>query len=204
MGSVNAESAALAIDEALKTDVRTPLAADIVGQVLAAAPFVAVPGAFNVRDLSQPGPAGGEDDNPKLRKGFIYRSGVLTFIKDEGKAKLASDLGITTIFDLRMDHERKRMASPEIDGIETRWLAPAQAPQPTDITKFAGEDGGVMGLLDMYRDILVTHVPIYRTVFEHIRDHPEKPILFHCTGTVYTPPPTFYVDKSRSKLTHRE
>ncbi|KAL2390940.1 hypothetical protein BDBG_00428 [Blastomyces gilchristii SLH14081] len=33
----------------------------------------------------------------------------------------------------------------------------------------------------MYQNILVTHVPIYRAVFEHIQDFPDQPFFFHCT-----------------------
>lgn len=66
--------------------------------------------------------------------------------------------------------------------VETRWLEPAREPLELNMDDFAGEDGGVGGLLKMYRDILVTHRPVYREILGHIRDHPDKPVLFHCAG----------------------
>lgn len=186
MASIIEPVTAQAIEQALKTDVRSALSADIVSQVLAAAPFVEVPGVFNMRDLSQPDTATGEAVPPLIRRGLIYRSGMLTFIKDEGKTRIASELGIKTIFDLRHVPERVKQASPVIDGVETRWLEPAREPDGIDIAAFAAEDGGIEAMLNVYRNILVTHVPVYREILEHIRDHPDRPILFHCTGTSYS------------------
>ncbi|KAL1959837.1 hypothetical protein VTO42DRAFT_982 [Malbranchea cinnamomea] len=78
---------------------------NVVARVLASAPFINVPRVFNLRDLSQPKTATTENpaaavEAPLIRKGYIYRSGLLAFIKDERKTKIASELGIKTIFDL--------------------------------------------------------------------------------------------------------
>lgn len=164
------------IEDLVKTPVFEVIPADVYGPIIAKAPFVTVPGAFNVRDLAQP------NATPPVRGGFLFRSGLLTKITDEGKLTLVRDLGVKTVFDLRSEKEREKLGAPKIEGVDMRWYAPAQEPQPYDLPNFAGEDGGITQLAEMYKDILVVHVPAYKAVFEHIRDRKDDPILFHCAG----------------------
>lgn len=34
----------------------------------------------------------------------------------------------------------------------------------------------------MYMAMLVSHKDAWRSILEHVRDHPDQPFLFHCTG----------------------
>ncbi|PGH05048.1 hypothetical protein GX51_03145 [Blastomyces parvus] len=175
MGS-NEQLPTYVLRDVVETDVLTAISADVVSHIISSPPFVSVPGLFNFRDLSHP-----HDTLTPLKKNYIFRSGMLAFLEEEGKAKLTTDLGVKKIFDLRGAPERDRFPSPEIEGVQYHWLPTAQ-----DTVKFSWADYG-MGdpaatMLKMYQNILVTHVPIYRAVFEHIRDFPDQPFFFHCTA----------------------
>lgn len=161
------------LQELLTTDIRIQIPEDVVTKATAVPPWQTVPGAFNVRDISA---------TSTLRPGFIYRSGVLRWITEEGKAVLRDSLGIRTIYDLRKPTERESLPSPVIDGVETVWLGYGSEPAPVDLKLFADGDDGARGYARMYLDLLNVLQPTYRRVFEHIRDSPEKPFLFHCMG----------------------
>lgn len=164
------------LQELLTTDIRIQIPEDVVSKITSVAPWITVPGAFNVRDISA------SPSTPTVRPGFIYRSGVLAGISEEGKSILKESLGITTIYDLRKSAERVKSPCPIIEGIETVWLPYGCDPAPVDLKLFAHGDNGVRGYVKMYLDLLDVLEPTYRRVFEHIRDSPEKPFLFHCMG----------------------
>lgn len=163
------------LQELLTTDIRIKIPEEIVTKITSVPPWQTVPGAFNVRDISA-----SSADN--VRRGFIYRSGVLAWITEEGKSVLRDSLGIKTIYDLRKPTERETLPSPVIDGVETIWFGYGSEPAPVDLKLFAYGDGGARGYARMYLDLLNVLQPTYRRVFEHIRDSPEKPFLFHCMG----------------------
>ena len=164
------------LQELLKTDIRTKIPEAVVSKITSSPPWVTVPGAFNVRDI------GHSPSTPNVRSGFIYRSGVLAGIKDEGKSVLRDSMHITTIYDLRKPQEREKSPSPDIEGVETVWLPYGTEPAPVDLKLFGCGDSGASGYAKMYLDIADVLVPTYRRVFEHIRDFPEKPFMFHCMG----------------------
>jgi hypothetical protein len=164
------------LDELLRTDIRTQIPDSVVAQIISSPPFVDVPGALNIRDVSN------VTTSPDVRRGFVYRSGTLIRISDEGKTKLARDLGVTKVFDLRNPSEREKAPSPVIEGIETVWLPYAATIAPVDAKDFERGDDGISGYLKMYLNILEICTPIFRAVFSHIKDVPEKPFLFHCSG----------------------
>lgn len=165
----------LSLNDLLTTDIRTQIPESTVARITSVAPWSTVPGVFNIRDLA-----------PNVRPGFIYRSGVLASISDEGKSALARTLNVTTIYDLRRPNEREKSPSPVIDGVDTVWLPYARNPAPVDLKQFAVGDNGVSGYVRMYLDTLDNLVPMFKKVLEHIRDSPEKPLLFHCTGEFYS------------------
>ena len=164
------------LQELLKTDIRTQIPEAIVSKITSSPPWVIVPGAFNVRAIGQ------SPSTPNVRPGFIYRSGVLSKITEEGKSVLTDSLRIATIYDLRKPEEREKSPSPDIKGVETVWLPYGTEPAPVDLKLFGCGDNGASGYAKMYLEIAEILVPTYRRVFEHIRDFPEKPLLFHCTG----------------------
>lgn len=81
-----------------------------------APPFVKVEGVINIRDF---GGLPTNDDNSKIRGGFLFRSGELTRITDSGKSTLRN-LGVKKIFDLRGEAEiaTYNSATSMIDDIE--------------------------------------------------------------------------------------
>ncbi|KKZ67761.1 hypothetical protein EMCG_06578 [[Emmonsia] crescens] len=175
MGS-NDQIPTYVLRDVVETNVLTSISAEVVSHIISSPPFISVPGLFNFRDLSHP-----HATATPLKKNYIFRSGMLAFLEDEGKVKLTTDLGVKKIFDLRTAPERERFPSPEIEGVQLRWLPSAQ-----DTVRFTWADYGVgdpvLAMMKMYKNILVSHVPIYRDVFEHIRDFPEEPFFFHCTA----------------------
>lgn len=179
MGSAAVEPTFI-LEEIVKTPVLEPLETAAVAQILSKPPFINVPGAFNVRDLGQL--TGSITETPTVKKGHFFRSGMISHITDEGKKSVTSTMGVKAIFDLRLADECAKAPSPVVDGVQTRWLAPAEEPAALVMSEFGAADGGIAAILKMYKNILVTHVPIYTSVFEHIRDFPDQPIIFHCVG----------------------
>jgi len=160
------------VRDVLDTDIRTPIPDAIVSKIISLPPFVNVPGVSNIRDLS--------NDN-KLRRGFVYRSGNLADILDAGKAVLVNELKITTIFDLRNQSERERVPGQEIEGIETIWMPYGARPASLNLKEFAEDEYGT-GFVKMYMGILNAAAPAITQIFKHIRDRPNDPFIFHCSG----------------------
>ncbi|EEH37041.1 hypothetical protein PAAG_07459 [Paracoccidioides lutzii Pb01] len=158
------------------TDILSPISTEVVNHIISNPPFVPIPGLFNFRDLSHP-----LITPPLLRQNYIFRSGMLSFLEEEGKVKLTAGLGVKKIFDLRSAPELVKFPSPEIEGVEVRWLPTVPEAKHFHVADYdVGDAGAVM--TRMYQNILVSHVPIYTSVFEHIRDLPEEPFFFHCTA----------------------
>lgn len=168
---MEAEKIAYDLQDLLSTDIRTSLPDDAVTAITSQGPFVQIPGSFNVRDLG----------GASLRRGFAYRSGALSSIYDEGKAALRA-LGVTTVFDLRNPGESAKHPAPVIEGVDIVWEPYTRDPEPTNPKDFAEEDDGVGGFVWMYTHVLEIATPIFKKVFEHVRDKPQQPFLFHCTG----------------------
>jgi protein tyrosine/serine phosphatase len=162
-----------------ETDVAQPLPSDKVQLTLTSSPFVYVPGTFNTRDVGQVPTAAGAPS--KLRSGFVYRSGALGRLTDDGKALLAEKLGVKKIFDLRSLEEHDQSPDPEIAGVENIWLPTTELVAKVDINDFI-EGLGEKGYVKMYLDVLRIYQANFKAVLEHVRDHPAEPFLFHCTG----------------------
>lgn len=159
--------------EVLHTDIRTPIPDTTVSKIISLPPFVTVPGVSNIRDLSH-----GAD----LRPGFIFRSGNISDVTEEGKTILTGKLNISTIYDLRNQGERERALAPQIDGVEIAWAPYGARPATLNLRDFAGGDESAHGFVKMYMGILDANTPILSQVFAHIRDRPREPFLFHCSG----------------------
>lgn len=173
------------LQELLATNIQTALPAEAVAEIISQAPFTTVPGIFNLRDISNatiptsPSPA-------VLRPGLAYRSAapVPTFTPD-GVTALNS-LGIKKIYDLRRPDERTKKPSPVIDGVEVVWIPDTLGGKPPNAAVVPPSDPekSTETLVQMYTTYLASHAPVYKAVFEHIRDEPETPFLFHCSGMV--------------------
>lgn len=161
------------VKDVLNADLTTAIPDSIRSKIISLPPFITVPGVPNFRALSH--------DN-KLRPGLVYRSGALTAISPEGKEIIANDLGITTIFDLRNSSERERAPSPEIPGTVTEWQPYGCHPASINLRDFAKEDYGLTGFVKMYTGILDASQPTLTQIFTHIRDEPNEPFVYHCSG----------------------
>ncbi|KAL2829055.1 protein-tyrosine phosphatase-like protein [Aspergillus pseudoustus] len=175
--------ATYSLRELVETDIKSALPADLVAEIVSQPPFATVPGIFNLRDISN---ATTPDSTfpPLLRSGYAYRSAApLSTLPDGGNTALAT-LGIKRIYDLRRPDERTKKPSPVIEGVEVIWIPdtlegkpPVSATEPVPDPEKSTER-----LVAMYNSYLVSHAPVYKAVFEHIRDEPEKPFLFHCSA----------------------
>lgn len=163
------------LEAVLATSILEAIDPAIVQDILSKRPFIAVPGIFNIREVSSPF---------KIRPGLIFRSGQISAYKSDSH-DLRDKHGIRTIFDLRTDAERLKHPSPTIDGIRTVNVkinvtgseALMHAPPELFI-----EENGKFGHVQMYSNILELYVEAYRQVMLYLRDGPVEPILFHCTG----------------------
>jgi hypothetical protein len=158
----------------LNTDITTPIPEAMVTKITSLPPFIPIQGVSNFRDLSH-------DDN-QLRPGFAYRSGNLSDITDSGKSIIASELGITTIFDLRNEGERQKAPAASIPGVDTIWVPYGARPATLNLRDFSGEDKGSAGFVKMYTGILEAAKPCFTEVFKHIKNCPDDPFVFHCSG----------------------
>jgi hypothetical protein len=161
------------LHDVLNTGLVTPIPESTVSKIISLPPFISVSGVSNFRDLSY-------ENN--LRPGYVYRSANLSDITEEGKVMFTADLGITTIFDLRNEGERAKAPPPHIEGIDTIWMPYGARPASLNLRDFAGEDKGANGFVKMYTGILEACVPVFTKVFKHIRDQPDDPFVFHCSG----------------------
>jgi protein tyrosine/serine phosphatase len=150
---------------------------------LSFSPFYHADGIANLRDL------GGYAISPttSLRRNFLYRSAHLSRVTPEGAKTLVDQLGVTTIYDFRSNAEVIRSPSCNVPGA-TRLHVPIfkdQDASPNGLSlryrDYISQDGP-MGFMRAYTAILVNGATAYRTIFEHIRDRPTEPLLFHCTG----------------------
>lgn len=158
----------------LSTNLTKPIDLTKVNHILARPPFLAVPGSFNVRDL-------GYGTMNAVKEGYILRAGSLENITAAGQAIL-QDFGITTIFDLRSEREKELAPTPDIPLIDNRWFPSTSTNTTTVAAQKHAEPAKSFTLTSMYLDLLETHKPSYKAVFEHIRDHPDRSFLFHCTA----------------------
>lgn len=161
-------------------DVTQPLPADVLRSTLAKPPFIHVPGTFNTRDLGLI-PTSSSSAPSSFRPGYAYRSGALTGLSDDGKALLAGQLGIKKIFDLRSVREHSQGPDPAIEGVQNVWKESAEDDAVLNLAEFI-EGEGEKGYERMYLEVLDIYQLIFKDVLEHIRDNPQEPFLFHCTG----------------------
>ncbi|CAL5865837.1 uncharacterized protein PFLUO_LOCUS43 [Penicillium psychrofluorescens] len=159
--------------QVLSTDICTPIPEATVSRIISRPPFITVPGVSNIRDLSH---------GNGVRPGFVYRSGNLSDITDEGKSVLVARIGVSTIFDLRNQSEREKAPSPEIEGIKTIWMPYGARPASLNLRDFARKDHSAIGFVKMYMGILNSAAPAFRQVFQHVQSCPHDPFIFHCSA----------------------
>ena len=162
-------------------------------------PFVNVEGVPNFRDIGgykclSP-PTSDSDPSAKfsIRQGYVYRCSELSQLTIKGDEMMTETLRIRTLYDLRSEREaanprgqpvgvtcistpvfRFSDVTPEIGVQQLRW---STAP---DIPAYSGFS---QGYVDWYRQIAIYGAKnAYRIIFEHIRDKPDEPFVYHCTA----------------------
>lgn len=158
-----------------ETDVIQEIPREQYGPVITSPPFVYVDGTFNSRDL-------GLLPGSPLRPGFAFRSGLLSNVTDNGKAKLVGELGIKRIFDLRSSQERQANPEPVLEGVESTWIPSTRPDSRPALAQFAEGEGNA-GYEDMYLEVIEVYAQSWKAILEHVRDRADEPFLVHCTGT---------------------
>ncbi|KIK70730.1 hypothetical protein GYMLUDRAFT_51940 [Collybiopsis luxurians FD-317 M1] len=146
-------------------------------------PFVEVEGVINLRSVGGNSTQTGQ----MVKHNIIYRSGDVSGITKKGREQFAH-LGVHTVFDFRADNEIKNYDSetPGIEGVEI-IRAPAGIQNSFDPVSIAirlkkWETDELDAFLTLYQEILETAAEAFRKVFLHLRDHPDRPCLVHCTA----------------------
>ncbi|KAF9076016.1 protein-tyrosine phosphatase-like protein [Rhodocollybia butyracea] len=146
-------------------------------------PFVDVEGVVNIRSVGRYTTTAGRAVKPNI----IYRSGDVSSITERGR-KQFSELGVHIVFDFRADAEIKDFDSstPPIEGVKM-IRTPAGIQRAFDPVSVAmrlkhWEENELEAFLSLYEEILETGKDAFKTVFLHLRDHPEEPCLVHCTA----------------------
>jgi protein tyrosine/serine phosphatase len=134
-------------------------------------PFVAVEGVVNFRDTIGGYPITGSGSK-SVKRGFVYRSAVLSRITNDGMKTLVA-LGIRVIFDLRSHGEVGNYLIPGV--VMTRIPVLSGYLPMEDRYHNLLSDNSTAAL---YAEVLTAG--LFRRVFEHIRDKPEEPFLIHC------------------------
>ncbi|KAI1440560.1 protein-tyrosine phosphatase-like protein [Annulohypoxylon stygium] len=165
---------AAALLKLAETDVSQEITKDQYIPILTQPPFVFVDGTFNTRDI-------GLVPGSPLKPGYVFRSGALAQLSDNGKAVLGGKLGVKRVFDLRSPEERGQAPDPALEGVEYVWIESARPDAAIELDRFVkgqGEDG----YRDMYLDVVDVYQESWKAILQHIRDRPADPFLVHCTA----------------------
>lgn len=119
----------------------------------------------------------------QVRKDFIYRSSSLDRVAQINIKDMIATLRISDIFDLRSNVE-VRSAMTKVRGATIHHVPAiteggfANSTLKEFYEKNQNDMPQAFCLLYMY--ICNQSTTAYRTIFEHIRDHPQEPIVVHC------------------------
>jgi protein-tyrosine phosphatase len=142
-----------------------------------------IPGAVNLRDFGgYPTHAG-----CLVRTGVLYRSGFTHGLSTEDTARLAGELGIRTVVDLRGEPERARgLTAFANHGIRTvhepidTMLGDAVSLAPGDLVQAIVR--GDFDWVTLYWSILDLNGPRFARLLGMLTEPAALPILFHCSG----------------------
>lgn len=164
------------------------------GRIGSIARWKNVEGVSNFRDLGGwliPSPTFYTDPDPRtkyyVRPDFMFRCANTAGLTGPG-AKSLQQLGCKTMFDLRSFEECTKdgipttLGSVDIDRVH----APVFGHEDYSPQAIALRMSNLMTSWDtyvnVYDHILEHGNGLFRTMFEHIRDHPGRPFVFHCTA----------------------
>lgn len=154
--------------------------------------FKTVDGIANFRDVG-----GWEIHNPTFkmgtssksryyaRSGFLFRCANTATVKDSGVDALRA-LGAKKVFDLRSIEECNKDTVPQKLQDVGRVAAPVYTSgfySPDQMAlRFTCLLTSWHTFAQEYDQMLQKGTDLFRTIFTHIRDHPEQPFVFHCTA----------------------
>ncbi len=142
-----------------------------------------IEGAVNLRDF------GGyrTEDGRRLRSGLLFRSGNTCGISSAGLARVAADLGVRTVIDLRSDRERQRESSAFGEhGVRVvhepldpgNGIAPGAPPALLVRSIILGEFDWV----DLYWSLIRHNGPRFARILDLLGQPGALPVLIHCAG----------------------
>jgi protein-tyrosine phosphatase len=142
--------------------------------------LVRLAGGHNFRDF------GGytTEDGRHLRRGMLFRSGVMSHI-DSGDAVTLRALGIETICDLRTAEERRHRPT-KWHGAATEMLAD-DATQPTATLQalladpYATRADMAAAMVALYAELPFKHVSMYRLMMRRLAEG-RAPLLVNCSA----------------------
>jgi protein-tyrosine phosphatase len=143
---------------------------------------LAVEGTLNLRDVGGYPTA----DGRVVRRGRLFRSDHLNGVTDDGLRALDA-LGLRTVLDLRVPHERERQPSRLPDGVDVHHVNPFTGGSAlTDVLEDirAGRVTSVTedDVADGYRTMLADAGVMFASVVLVAGQADRLPALFHCTA----------------------
>ncbi|SGZ57139.1 CIC11C00000005204 [Sungouiella intermedia] len=122
-----------------------------------------------------------------MRPGYLFRCANTIDISETG-AEALKNLGIRSVYDLRSIQEcEKDGVSPLFETVDVeRFHAPVFRNEDYSPQLIAVRLSHLITswhtYVNIYEHMLDSGTSLFRTMFEHIRDHPDRPLVFHCTA----------------------
>lgn len=140
--------------------------------------LIALEGGCNFRDLGGYGTV----DGRAVRRGQLYRSGVLSYLTSADNALLAG-LGIGAICDLRREHERwsEPTCWPDAGVDKLAWDDERDISMVSGLSGVRSAEQARAGMLALYQHMPTWLAPRLRGLFQYLAQRP-VPMLFHCAA----------------------
>ncbi|HEY3063733.1 MAG TPA: tyrosine-protein phosphatase [Chloroflexota bacterium] len=142
-----------------------------------------IDGAVNLRDF------GGypTEDGRRVRSAVLFRSGATGAISRAGLARVADELRIRTVIDLRSEKERQRSLSPfEEHGIDVvhEPLDPGSgiSPGAPSASLLARMAQGKLDWVELYWSLIQRNGDRFARIIDLLGRPGTLPVLIHCTG----------------------
>lgn len=139
-----------------------------------------VEGVANFRDIGGWKTSMPQWPGAAIKWGKVFRSANTDFMTPKGQENLKA-LGIKKIFDFRMPFEIKETNFELLSDVEFISLCP---PNKTEmgLEFYYNLAKSWKNYDNVYKGLLDNVIPFYKPIFEHLRDHADIPILYHCTA----------------------
>ncbi|MFW6092624.1 MAG: tyrosine-protein phosphatase [Pseudomonadota bacterium] len=143
---------------------------------------IPLPGAVNLRDF------GGytTEDGRRVRRRRLFRSGTLTHLSEEARARF-SELNVDLICDLRRPDEKSREPTPFPYHAPRRLEIPIDPGSATAMRERLAMDGlslkeRIDFMVGINRDLARDHAEDYARMFEALLELDDGAFLVHCSA----------------------